>query len=91
MGQALLRLAAENPSLQIVAAVTRRSPAQRVVDGVPHFASSELAGAPTFDAQRQDRVEAFGQAEVDGHVEGGRTSQFAAGEMRYTVHHPWRR
>jgi 4-hydroxy-tetrahydrodipicolinate reductase len=49
MGQALLRLAAENPSLQIVAAVTRRSPAQRVVDGVPHFASSELAGAPTFD------------------------------------------
>lgn len=49
MGQALLRLAAEHASLQIVAAVTRRSPAQRVVDGVPHFASSELAGAPTFD------------------------------------------
>ena len=49
MGQALLRLAADNPALQVVAAVTRRSPAQRVVDGVPHFASSELSGAPEFD------------------------------------------
>ncbi|REM98983.1 4-hydroxy-tetrahydrodipicolinate reductase, partial [Mycobacterium tuberculosis] len=27
MGQALLRLAADNPALQVVAAVTRRSPA----------------------------------------------------------------
>ena len=50
MGQALLRLAAEHPdSLQIVAAVTGRAPAQRVVDGVPFFAASELPGAPAFD------------------------------------------
>lgn len=50
MGQALLRLAAERPErLQVVAAVTGRAPAQRVVDGVPHFAASELAGAPPFD------------------------------------------
>ena len=49
MGQALLRLAAEDSSLQVVAAVGRKPPAQRVVDGVPHFAASELAGAPAFD------------------------------------------
>ncbi|MCW4455141.1 4-hydroxy-tetrahydrodipicolinate reductase [Flavobacterium sp. MXW15] len=49
MGQALLRLAAEDPSLDVVAAVVRRSPAQRVVDGVPHFAATELAGTPAFD------------------------------------------
>jgi 4-hydroxy-tetrahydrodipicolinate reductase len=50
MGQALLRLAAEQAqTLQVVAAVTRRSPAQRVVDGVPHFAASELTGVPAFD------------------------------------------
>ena len=50
MGQALLRLAAEQPACTVVAAVTRRAPAQRVVDGVPHFAATELAGVPTFDA-----------------------------------------
>ncbi len=51
MGQALLRLAAEQPSqYQVVAAVTRRSPAQRVVDGVPCFAATELGGVPAFDA-----------------------------------------
>lgn len=50
MGQALLRLAAEHPeTLQIVAAVTGRPPAQRVIDGVPFFAASELSGAPAFD------------------------------------------
>ncbi|MCD9087224.1 4-hydroxy-tetrahydrodipicolinate reductase [Stenotrophomonas sp. SY1] len=49
MGQALLRLAAEDPSLQVVAAVVRKLPAQRVVDGIPHFAASELAGVPAFD------------------------------------------
>jgi len=49
MGQALLRLAVERDDLQVVAAVTRRSPAQRVVEGVPHFAASELSGAPVFD------------------------------------------
>ena len=49
MGQALLRLAAEDPSLQVVAAVVRRPPSQRVVDGIPHFAASELAGVPAFD------------------------------------------
>ena len=51
MGQALLRLAAESPaSWQVVAAVTRRPPAQRVVEGVPFFAAAELGGVPEFDA-----------------------------------------
>ena len=50
MGQALLRLAAEQAGhCQVVAAVTRRTPSPRVVDGVPHFAASELAGVPAFD------------------------------------------
>jgi 4-hydroxy-tetrahydrodipicolinate reductase len=44
-----LRLAAEADDLQVVAAVARRAPTQRVVDGVPHFAGSELAGLPAFD------------------------------------------
>ncbi|WP_312371804.1 4-hydroxy-tetrahydrodipicolinate reductase [Stenotrophomonas sp.] len=49
MGQALLRLAAEDSSLQVVAAVVRKPPVQRVVDGIPHFATSELSGVPAFD------------------------------------------
>ena len=49
MGQALLRLCADNPACAVVAAVTQRSPAQRVVDGVPFFAASELAAVPAFD------------------------------------------
>ena len=49
MGQALLRLAADDSSLEVVAAVVRRSPSQRVIDGIPHFAASELAGVPAFD------------------------------------------
>lgn len=50
MGQALLRLAADRPdTFNVVAAYTGRAPAQRVVDGVPHFAASELHGAPVFD------------------------------------------
>lgn len=49
MGQALLRLAAEDSSLQVVAAVVRKPPIQRVIDGIPHFAASELSGAPAFD------------------------------------------
>ena len=49
MGQALLRLCAEHGECQIVAAVTRKSPAQRVIDGVPFFAANELSGAPAFD------------------------------------------
>ena len=50
MGQALLRLCAEGAveGCEVVAAVSRR-PAQRVVDGVPQFAASELAGVPAFD------------------------------------------
>lgn len=50
MGQALLRLAAERADLQVVAAVARGQPVQRVVEGVPHFAASELHGVPAFDA-----------------------------------------
>ena len=49
MGQALLRLCAEQPRCQVVAAVTRKAPAQRVVEGVPFFAASELSGVPAFD------------------------------------------
>ena len=49
MGQALLRLCAESDACQIVAAVTRQPPAQRVVEGVPFFAAKELAGVPVFD------------------------------------------
>jgi 4-hydroxy-tetrahydrodipicolinate reductase len=48
MGQALLRLAAERADLQVVAAVSRRVES-RVIDGIPQFASSELAGIPGFD------------------------------------------
>ena len=50
MGQALLRLCAERPdACRVVAAVARGMPAQRVVDGVPWFATSELGGLPEFD------------------------------------------
>lgn len=49
MGQALLRLCSEQPGCQVVAAVTRKAPAQRVVDGVPFFAAKELSGVPAFD------------------------------------------
>jgi 4-hydroxy-tetrahydrodipicolinate reductase len=49
MGQALLRLAAERADLNVAAAYSRSSPAQRVIDGVPHFATAELSGAPEFD------------------------------------------
>jgi 4-hydroxy-tetrahydrodipicolinate reductase len=50
MGQSLLRLCPEQAGCQVVAAVTNRSPAQRVVEGVPFFAAKELSGAPAFDA-----------------------------------------
>ena len=51
MGQALSRLAAAEPGRwEVAAAVAGRDPAQRVVDGVPHFAAAELAGVPDFDA-----------------------------------------
>ena len=49
MGQALLRLAGERDDLVVVAAVQRSQPAQRVVEGVAHFAAAELSGAPEFD------------------------------------------
>lgn len=49
MGEALLRLCPDNGIAQIVAAVTRRQPPQRVVNGVPFFAATELGGAPAFD------------------------------------------
>ena len=46
MGQALQRLAGEAGG--VVAAVSR-SVGPRAVDGIPQFASSELAGVPEFD------------------------------------------
>lgn len=50
MGRTLLRLCAGDAAAgcTVVAAVSRK-PAQRVVDGVPQFAASELGGAPAFD------------------------------------------
>lgn len=48
MGQALLRLSAGQPDCMIVGAVSRKV-GQRVVDGVPQFAASELHGLPDFD------------------------------------------
>ena len=49
MGQALLRLAAERPgAFTVVGGVTRKV-GQRVIDGVPQFASGELAGVPGCD------------------------------------------
>jgi 4-hydroxy-tetrahydrodipicolinate reductase len=49
MGQALLRLAGEQEEVEIVAAVARSRPAQRVIDGVPHFATTEMDGVPAFE------------------------------------------
>ena len=49
MGQALLRLAAAQPETFDVVGAVSRKPAQRVIDGVPQFAASELNGAPAFD------------------------------------------
>lgn len=49
MGQSLLRLAGERDDIAVVAAVARSHPAQRVVDGVPYFAGSELSAVPDFD------------------------------------------
>ena len=48
MGQALQRLAEEAGGCQVVAAVSRKV-GPRVIDGIPQFAASELAGAPEFD------------------------------------------
>ena len=50
MGRALLRLCADGAveGCSVVAAVSRQ-PAQRVVDGVPQFAASEIRGVPAFD------------------------------------------
>ncbi|NUS37482.1 MAG: 4-hydroxy-tetrahydrodipicolinate reductase [Lysobacter sp.] len=50
MGQALLRLCAARPDACVVAAVSRGTPAQRVVEGVPWFGAGELGGLPAFDA-----------------------------------------
>lgn len=48
MGQALLRLCAEQPGCTVVGAISRKV-GQRVIDGVPQFAASELHGVPAFD------------------------------------------
>lgn len=48
MGQALLRLCTEQPDCDVIGAVSRKV-GQRVIDGVPQFAASELHGVPTFD------------------------------------------
>jgi 4-hydroxy-tetrahydrodipicolinate reductase len=48
MGQSLLRLCAEREDCGVVAAVSRKV-GQRVIDGVPQFAASELSAVPAFD------------------------------------------
>ena len=48
MGQSLQRLGHEDARFAVVVAVSRKV-GPRVVDGVPQFASSELAGVPDFD------------------------------------------
>ncbi len=48
MGQSLQRLCREDARFAVTAAVSRKV-GPRVVDGVPQFANSELAGAPEFD------------------------------------------
>ena len=48
MGQALQRLCDEASGCAVVAAVSRKV-GPRVIDGIPQFAASELAGAPGFD------------------------------------------
>lgn len=48
MGQALLRLCAEDERCRAEVAVSRKV-GQRVIDGVPQFASGELGGVPEFD------------------------------------------
>lgn len=58
MGQALQRLCAPS-GCRVVAAVSRRVQG-RVIDGIPQFAASELAGAPDFDvAVDFSQAEAF--------------------------------
>lgn len=76
MGRALLRLAAQRDDLAVVAAVQRRVD-QRVVDGIPRFAASELAGVPVFDTaidfslpEGFDPVLALCQARGAGFVSG---------------------
>ena len=49
MGQALLRLAAEQPDAFTLVGAVSRKVGQRVIDGVPQFASSELTAAPECD------------------------------------------
>ena len=49
MGQALLRLCAEPDSRCTAVAAVSRKVGQRVVDGVPQFAATELHGVPEFD------------------------------------------
>lgn len=49
MGQALLRLCAVDPAASTVVAAVSRKVGQRVVDGIPQFAATELGGVPDFD------------------------------------------
>ena len=48
MGQALQRLCDDASGCTVAAAVSRKV-GPRVIDGIPQFAASELAGAPEFD------------------------------------------
>lgn len=49
MGRAVRRIAAVDARFAIVGVVSRSTPEVRVVDGIPFFATNELAAAPEFD------------------------------------------
>jgi 4-hydroxy-tetrahydrodipicolinate reductase len=49
MGRALLRLAAADPTLRVVAAISRGGDALAEAGAVPVLAAAELASAPAFD------------------------------------------
>ncbi|MCD8455932.1 4-hydroxy-tetrahydrodipicolinate reductase [Xylella taiwanensis] len=49
MGKALLRLASEDPTLQVTGAVVKHPLDHQAIDGVPFFAASELTTVPAFD------------------------------------------
>jgi 4-hydroxy-tetrahydrodipicolinate reductase len=71
MGQALLRLAADDPRVEIVAAVSR-SVGQRVIDRIPRFSSAELGGVPAFDVAVDFSLPEGFDAVLSGCVQAGR-------------------
>ena len=63
----------------------RRCRIQRLALRAGNAGGTRHQPCPAIHAQRQQRVEALRQAEVNGHVEHRRTGQFAGREERHTV------